>query len=148
MLGEYEVDGLLLRAVQSLYCWGQSFVRIAGSKSDPFLVRVGLRQGCLGSPALFRSFMDRISSLLFADVVVLLPKLNGDLQLTSGCPPVGVGGSGWREEHLDFPAQAVAPMTRIWIGAKKETKRNTCQNVEEWRKKRSQGNLITGPVYL
>ena len=36
---KYGVDGLLLWAIQSLYCGSQSFVFIAGSKSDPFPVR-------------------------------------------------------------------------------------------------------------
>ena len=27
-------------------------------------------------------------------------------------PPGGVGGGGWGEEHLDLPAQTVAPVTR------------------------------------
>ena len=48
-----------LRRLTSL-CTSQSLVSIAGSKSDSFLVRVGLRQGPL-SPILFITFMDRIS---------------------------------------------------------------------------------------
>ena len=86
-------------AVWSLYDRCQSLVRIAGSKSDAFPVRVGLRQGCPLSPILFIIFMDRISrrsqgvegfqfgnlrigSLLFADDVVLLASLGRDLQLS------------------------------------------------------------------
>lgn len=49
-----------LRAVQSLYCPSDSLALIAGSKSDPFRVRVGLRQGCPLSMALFITFMGRI----------------------------------------------------------------------------------------
>lgn len=45
-----------LRAVQSLYCPSDSLANIAGSKSDLFRVRVGLRQGC----PLFITFMGRI----------------------------------------------------------------------------------------
>ncbi|KAL6462549.1 hypothetical protein MHYP_G00289710 [Metynnis hypsauchen] len=66
-------------------------VRIAGSKSDWFPVRVGLRQGCPLSPILFITFMDRISRnsrgcpvwwpLLFANNVVLLASSARDLQL-------------------------------------------------------------------
>ena len=58
---EYGVEGLLLWAFQSLYCRSQTLVRIIGSKSDPFPVRVRLCQGCPLSPILFIIFMDRIS---------------------------------------------------------------------------------------
>ena len=101
MLREYGVDGLLLLAIQSLYCQSQSLVRIAGSKSDPFPVRVGLHQGCPLSPVPFIIFMDRISrhnqvaegvafgcfwipSLLFTDDVVLMVSVNSDLHLSLG----------------------------------------------------------------
>ncbi|KAI3364367.1 hypothetical protein L3Q82_011165 [Scortum barcoo] len=94
---EYGVRGPLLRAVRSLYDRSRSLVRIAGSKSDLFPVHVGLRQGCPLSPVLFIIFMDRISrrsqgpegvrfgnhrisSLLFADDVVLLASSSQDLQ--------------------------------------------------------------------
>uniref|UniRef100_A0AAV2MQG6 ribonuclease H n=1 Tax=Knipowitschia caucasica TaxID=637954 RepID=A0AAV2MQG6_KNICA len=101
VLREYGVRGPLLRAVRSLYDRSQSCVRIAGSKSDLFPVHVGLRQGCPLSPVLFTVFMDRISrrsqgpegvrfgnhrisSLLFADDVVLLAPTNQDLQHALG----------------------------------------------------------------
>ena len=94
MLREYGVRGSLLRAIQSLYSQSESCVRVLGSKSDPFPVRVGLRQGCALSPILFVIFMDRISRrsrvegglqfgglriapLLFADDVVLMASWNG-----------------------------------------------------------------------
>uniref|UniRef100_A0A3B3HV32 Reverse transcriptase domain-containing protein n=1 Tax=Oryzias latipes TaxID=8090 RepID=A0A3B3HV32_ORYLA len=97
VLSEYGVRGALLRAVRSLYDQSRSLVRIAGSKSDLFPVHVGLRQGCPLSPVLFMIFMDRISrrsqgpegiwfgdhrisSLLFADDVVLLASSSQDLQ--------------------------------------------------------------------
>ncbi|TWW78160.1 R2DM Retrovirus-related Pol polyprotein from type II retrotransposable element [Takifugu flavidus] len=61
VLQEYGVSGPLIRAVRSLYDRCQSLVRIAGSKSNLFPVRVVLRQGCPLSPILFIIFMDRIS---------------------------------------------------------------------------------------
>ena len=101
VLREYGVTAPLIRAVRSLYDRCQSLVRIAGSKSDSFPVRVGLRQGCPLSPILFIVFMDRISrrsqvmegfrfgdarirSLLFADDVVLLAPSSQELQLSLG----------------------------------------------------------------
>ena len=101
VLREYGVGGSLLRAVRSLYDRSKSLVRIAGSKSDLFPVHVGLRQGCPLSPVLFIIFMDRISrrsqgpesvrfgdhtisSLLFADDVVVLASSDQDLQCALG----------------------------------------------------------------
>ncbi|TWW71552.1 R2DM Retrovirus-related Pol polyprotein from type II retrotransposable element [Takifugu flavidus] len=97
VLREYGVPDPLIWAVRSLYDRCQSLVRIAGSKSNSFLVRVSLRQGCPLSLILFVTFMDRIStcshgvegvrfgklrigSLLFADDVVLLASSARDLQ--------------------------------------------------------------------
>ena len=102
VLREYGVRVSLLRAIQSLYAQSESCVRVLGSKSDPFPVGVGLRQGCALSPILFVIFMDRISrrsrggeglqfgglkisSLLFADDVVLMASLVCDLSLSLDC---------------------------------------------------------------
>ena len=113
VLREYGVRGPLLRAVRSLYDRSRSLVRIAGSKSDLFQVHVGLRQGCPLSPVLFIIFMDRISrrsqglegvrfgghrisSLLFADDVVLLAPSNMDLQRALGRFAAECEASGMR----------------------------------------------------
>ncbi|KAK3506577.1 hypothetical protein QTP70_009899 [Hemibagrus guttatus] len=96
-LWEYGVRGPLLRAVRSLFSRSRSLVRIASCKSDLFPVHVGLQQGCPLSPVLFIVFIDRISrrsqglygvrfgdqmisSLLFADDVILLAPSSLDLQ--------------------------------------------------------------------
>lgn len=111
VLRDFGVQGLLLRAVRSLYDRSRSLVRIAGRKSDMFPVHVGLCQGCPLSRILFIIFMDRISSsrqgaegvifggckisLLFADNVVLLASSNQDLQralerFTAECEVAGM----------------------------------------------------------
>ncbi|KAK3514905.1 hypothetical protein QTP70_034961 [Hemibagrus guttatus] len=101
VLWEYGVRGPLLRAVWSLYNWSKSLVRIVSCKSDLFPVHFGLRQGCPLSLVLFIVFMDRISrrsqglegvrfgdhrisSLIFADDVVLLAPSSLDLQHALG----------------------------------------------------------------
>ena len=45
-----------LRVIQSLYSQSESWVCVLGSKSDLFLVRVGLLPGCTLSPFLFVIF--------------------------------------------------------------------------------------------
>ena len=97
VLQEYGIDGSLMRAIQSLYTNCSSCVRVNGSKSTPFTVGVGLRQGCVLSPLLFILYMDwmlqrsqgeecftlgelRISHLLFADDLVILTSSQTELQ--------------------------------------------------------------------
>uniref|UniRef100_A0A8C4S0K5 Reverse transcriptase domain-containing protein n=1 Tax=Erpetoichthys calabaricus TaxID=27687 RepID=A0A8C4S0K5_ERPCA len=99
VLREYGVPDRLIRTVWSLYNRCQSLVRIAGSKPNPFPLRVGLRQGCPLTPILFITLMDRISrrsqgvegvrfgglrigSLLFEDDVVMFASSSRDLQLS------------------------------------------------------------------
>ncbi|TWW62299.1 hypothetical protein D4764_04G0009460 [Takifugu flavidus] len=122
VLQEYGVDGPLIRAVQSLYRRSRSLVQIAGCKSDSLPVRVGLHQGCPLSPVLFLTFMDRISrrsqgvegvefggqkisSLLFADDIVLLAPSNRDLQHMLGrfateCEAAGMRISTSKSESM------------------------------------------------
>ncbi|KAJ0039343.1 hypothetical protein NL108_017870 [Boleophthalmus pectinirostris] len=102
VLWESGVRGPLLRAVGSLYDRSRSCV-LCGSKSDLFPVHVGLRQGCtchrFCSLCLWTEFLGavrgrrgrfgdhRISSLLFADDVVLMASSDQDLQHWGGLQP-------------------------------------------------------------
>ncbi|KAK3510218.1 hypothetical protein QTP70_030444, partial [Hemibagrus guttatus] len=130
VLWEYGVCGPLLRAVRSLYNQSRSLVCIASCKSDLFPVHVGLRQGCLLSPVLFIVFMDRISrrsqglegvrfgdhrisSLIFADDVVLLASSGLDLQHALGrfaaeCEAAGMRVSTSKSEAMVLDWKKVA----------------------------------------
>jgi len=96
-LREYGIEEELIRAVQSLYDRCTACVQYNGVKSSPFTVGVGLRQGCVLSPILFITYMDRIvnrsrgrervtigdvdvARLLFADDLVILASSEDDLQ--------------------------------------------------------------------
>ncbi|KAK3508912.1 hypothetical protein QTP70_013723 [Hemibagrus guttatus] len=130
VLWEYGVRGPLLRAVQSLYNRSRSLVRIANCKSDLFPVHVGLQQGSPLSPVLFIVFMDRISrrsqglegvrfgdhrisSLIFADDVVLLAPSSLDLQHALGrfsaeCEAAGIRVSTSKSEAMVLDRNKVA----------------------------------------
>ncbi len=135
VLREYGVRCPLLRAVRSLYDRSRSLVRIAGSKSDLFPVHVGLRQGCPLSPVLFIIFMDRISrssqgpegvgfgehaisSLLFADDVVVLATSDQDLQHALGrfaaeCEAAGMRISASKSEAVVLSQKRVASPLQV-----------------------------------
>uniref|UniRef100_A0A8C9WAJ3 Reverse transcriptase domain-containing protein n=1 Tax=Scleropages formosus TaxID=113540 RepID=A0A8C9WAJ3_SCLFO len=135
VLRDYGVRGSLLRAVRSLYDRSRSLVRIAGSKSDLFPVHVGLCQGCPLSPILFIIFVDRISrrsqgtegvcfggreisSLLFADDVVLLASSSQDLQRALGrfaaeCEAAGMRISTSKSEAMVLSRKKVDCSLRV-----------------------------------
>ncbi|KAK3553040.1 hypothetical protein QTP86_031194 [Hemibagrus guttatus] len=135
VLWEYGVHGPLLRAVRSLCNQSRSLVRIASCKSDLFPVHVGPRQGCPLSPVLFIVFMDRISrhsqrlegvrfrdhrisSLIFADDVVLLAPTSLDLQHALGrfaaeCEAAGMRVSTSKLEAMVLDRKKVACTLQI-----------------------------------
>ena len=100
----YGVDGILLRAVKSMYEGARAAVRVDGELSEFFDLNVGLKQGCVMSPWLFNLYMDgvirevkgravdvgvslvrdgmewKIPVLLFADDTVLLSEDEWELQ--------------------------------------------------------------------
>ena len=98
VLLEYDVNRQLLRAIKSFYCRPEICVREHGKQSKSYYVGVGLRQGCVLSPLLVIVNMNwidkcsqadecatigncKISRLLFADDLVLLPSIEFGLQL-------------------------------------------------------------------
>ena len=94
---EYGINGQLLRAIKSFYCWLEVGVRVNRKQSKPFHVGIGLRQGCVLSPLLFIVYMNwidkcsqadecamigncKISCPLFANDLVLLSSTESGLQ--------------------------------------------------------------------
>ena len=60
VLLEYDVKVQLLAAIKLLYKQSEVCVRVNGMKTKPFSVSVGLGQGCVLSPLLFITYMDKI----------------------------------------------------------------------------------------
>ena len=60
VLLQYDIDGQLLTAINSLYMSSEVCVRVSSATTKPFRVSVGLRQGCSLSPILFLIYMDII----------------------------------------------------------------------------------------
>ena len=86
-------------------------VRIASSKSDLFLVHVGLRQGCPLSPGLFIIFMDRISSVLMAPSSQDLQHVLG--WLAAECEAAGMTISTSKSEAMVLDWKKVACSLRV-----------------------------------
>ena len=91
-------DGPFLRALKSLYQNVKCAIRINGTHSDFFNVNIGLKQGCLISPALFNLYVndlieeinsikcgitvgnEMVSALMYADDMVLISHSEDHLQ--------------------------------------------------------------------
>ena len=58
MLRVYEIGGKLLKAVQSFYIDSRASGRVGNDVSEWFPVNVGLRQGCVMFPLLFKVDVD------------------------------------------------------------------------------------------
>ena len=56
----YGIGGRLLQGVKSLYVGSKACVRVGNEVSEWFLVRVGLRQGCVTLPWLFNLYIDGV----------------------------------------------------------------------------------------
>ncbi|KAI3372506.1 hypothetical protein L3Q82_022982 [Scortum barcoo] len=109
---EYGVQGPLLRAVRSLYDRSRSLVRIAGRFLG--VVARGRRESRFGN--------HRISSLLFADDVVLLASSSQDLQhvlerFAAECEAAGMRISTSKSEAMVLDRKRVACPLRVeWRG--------------------------------
>ena len=57
---KYNINASIIRAIENLYDKAQSAVLFNGSTGEWFRTTVGVRQGCLLSPALFNIFLERI----------------------------------------------------------------------------------------
>ena len=127
VLKKYGISGRLLADIQFLYNDCKSHVRINGSKSDSFRVRVGLRQGCVLFPPLFIIFMDsisrrsiildcvtmenaRVESLLFSNDIARLASSGAGLQyaldrFAAECTMAGMQISTKKTEFMVFSRQ-------------------------------------------
>ena len=57
---KYNISANLVRTTEQLYDKATSAVQMNGSIGEWFRTGVGVRQGCLLSPTLFKSFLERI----------------------------------------------------------------------------------------
>ena len=57
---KYNINASTIRAIENLYDKAKSAVLFSGSTGEWFRTTVGVRQGCLLSPTLFNTFLERI----------------------------------------------------------------------------------------
>ena len=60
LMGNYNINASIIRAIENLYDKAQSAVLFNGSIGEWFRTTVGVQQGCLLSPTLFNIFLERI----------------------------------------------------------------------------------------
>ena len=63
----YNISANLIRVIKNLYDKATSAVLFNSSIGDWFQITVGVRQGCLLSPALFNIFLERIMTHALED---------------------------------------------------------------------------------
>ena len=134
-LWEYGVDGLLLRAVGSLYCRSLSFVRNASSKSDPFLVGIGLASPQL-SPKCPESWVDEGTFETF-----LLPKDSESCAGSLTCVEQMDSGKhiqkGVTLQQGPTRATAETTATSHEVGGRTQSSKRVVSNYENTLKKQS-----------
>ena len=64
----YGIGGKVLKGIKSFYEEGRACVRVGSKASESFVVRMGLRQGCVMSPWLFNMFMDGVVREVYSRV--------------------------------------------------------------------------------
>ena len=64
---KYNINASITRAIENLYDKAQNAVLFNGSTGERFKTTVGVRQGCLLSPTLFNTFLERIMYEAFVD---------------------------------------------------------------------------------
>ena len=95
VLRMYGVGSKLLAGVKSFYDGSRACVRVSGSESEWFGVKVGLRQGCVMSPWLFNVFIDGV-----------VREVKSRLE-NGGASMVGEDGSIWKLCQLLFADDTV-----------------------------------------
>ena len=133
------VGPCMLAAIKSLYSSGTLSMKVAGTAGEPRPQRMGVRQGCPLSPTLFGLFFDGlhehmhscapaagvqrrsgkwVSSLVYADDVVLLPWSASGLQLLLNsinhfCLGMGLVISPTKTEVVVFNGPGTASTWRV-----------------------------------
>jgi hypothetical protein len=147
-LAEEGVKGKMWRVLRSIYSTVQSCVRVDDKLTDWFSLETGVRQGCILSPLLYAMFInglvkelnklgtgvaisvrDKLSSLLYADDIVLITENRYELQMM--LDKVTEYAKKWRFELNNKKSEVVvfgsprAPRNIPWKLGGKEIKQVT-----------------------
>jgi hypothetical protein len=83
LLAAYGVPAKIISLLRDLHDGSKAVVRLDGVTSEPFDVRTGVRQGCVGAPLLFNVFIDaivrRVIALMPGTGVTIKYKIDGHL---------------------------------------------------------------------